>query len=434
MMDLRTVCGLDIPQEVSEWCERCVGTQKRFASYLQYIDGEIVERVFAARLYKGKGLRITEVFRDATGKAAPVLKNLTYSKMAGYTPIFEPKDVYCRSGGYPFKVFGKEDFDVWDNPAMPMGMWRTYVNAEMLKTIDEFKYCGFTGGDVIGYLNSYRRDNSVEFIGKLGLPLSPVLMEKMKKDKQFRRFVMDHHNEVALYGVQATVYAYKNNLSIERARTLCFVQNQNNLMCARLVPEVKGTKIDRLRLMDYLEEIGDEFGNNYDDYLKAIKFLKLDLNDTKNVFPKDFRRMHDLRAAEYASAMAKADEERLKKLYEDFSHKAEALQKYSFEGEIYSIIIPHSVADLINEGTKLQHCVGKMGYDKKVVDGVSLIAFVRKNGEIEKPFVTAEYRFDEKKLRQCYGIKDSKPSDEVLAFVNTWAENVRKEAIHNGRR
>jgi NACalpha-BTF3-like transcription factor len=92
------------------------------------------------------------------------------------------------------------------------------------------------------------------------------------------------------------------------------------------------------------------------------------------------------------------------------------------------------VADLINEGTKLQHCVGKMGYDKKVVDGVSLIAFVRKNGEIEKPFVTAEYRFDEKKLRQCYGIKDSKPSDEVLAFVNTWAENVRKEAIHNGRR
>lgn len=424
-MDLRTVRGLDVPQKVREWANECADGKKHFASYLEYIDGEIVERVFAARSYKGKGLRITEVYRNATGTVSPVVKNLTYSKMAGYTPIFEPKDVFCRSGGYPFMVFSAEDFDVWDNPAMPIGIWRTYINSDLLKEIGEFKYSGFSGGDVIDYLNRYRRDNSVEFIGKLGLPLSQTLMSRMKADKQFRRFVIDHHIEVPLWGVQATIYAYEHNVSIERARNICFVKNQNDRMIAKLVPEVRGTKIDRQRLMDYLEDIGDAFGGEYDDYLRAIKLLKLDLNDTKNVFPKDFRRMHDQRAAEYASAKAKLDKKKRAELYRDFAKKAEELQRYSFDGEVYSIIIPSAVSDLINEGEKLSHCVGKMGYDKKVVDGVSMIAFVRKKGDIDTPFVTAEYRFDEKKLRQCYGKHDTKPPDDVLEFVNEWAKKVR---------
>jgi hypothetical protein len=67
-----------------------------------------------------------------------------------------------------------------------------------------------------------------------------------------------------------------------------------------------------------------------------------------------------------------------------------------------------------------------MGYDKKVADGVSLIAFVRKNKELNKPFVTAEYRFDEKKLRQCYGESDSKPTQEVISFVDEWVEYLQE--------
>lgn len=428
-MDLKTVCGLDIPQEVREWCKNHSDGRKHFASFLQYIDGEIVERVFATRLYKGKGLHITEVYRNSTGKSAPVYKNLIYSRMAGYTPVFEAKDIYYRSGGYPCKAFGKEDFDVWDVPVMPMGIWRVYVNADMLKEVEEFKYCGYSCGDVINYLRNYRRDNSIELMGKMGIPLSPALIGKCKEDKQFRRFVFDNRDNVAVYGTQATIYAYKNHLPIDKARDVCFLINQNNRMCARLVPEVKGTKIDRVRLMDYLEEIGDEYGNRYDDYLKAIKGLKLDLNDTKNVFPKDFNRMHDLRAAEYASNIEKIDAERRKKLYKQFSRKAEELKRYALEGDIYSLIIPQSITDLIREGEQLSHCVGKMGYDKKVVDGKSLIAFVRKTSEIDKPFVTVEYRLDENKLRQCYGFKDSRPEEAVLSFVDMWADMITRERI-----
>ena len=425
-MDLRNVRGLDIPQEVKEWCEEKVDNHKCFVSFLEYVDGEILERVFASRRYKGKGLAITEIYRDSTGVTAPVYKNLTYSKMAGYTPVFKPEDRYQYQGGWRFMVFSKDDFDQWDSPIMPMNFGRVYINTDLLKTISEFKYCGYSGGDLITYLNNYRKDNSIEMFGKMGLPLSPILINKAKNDKQFRRFLWEHDNEIAIYGIQAALYAYKHNKSIVESRRICFVKNQNDRLCAKLVPEVKGTNIDRTKLLDYLESIGDEQGNLYDDYLRAIKALKLDLNDTKNIYPKEFHRMHDLRAAEYASYMAKQDEKRRAKLYKDFAEKCKEYQVFAYTGQKYSIIIPTVVPDLVKEGNALSHCVGRMGYDKKVAEGVSLIAFVRKNEELDKPFVTVEYRFDEKKLRQCYGESDSKPAQEVIFFVDEWVKYLQE--------
>ena len=429
-MDVRTIRGLDIPSQVKKWCDEHVNQGKYFVSYIEYIDGEILERVFASRRYKGKGVAITEVYRDATGSTAPAYKNLTYSKMAGYTPIFKPEDRYQYQGGWGFMVFSKDDYDQWDSPIMPMNFGRVYLNTDLLKTIPEFKYCGYSGGDLITYLNNYRKDNSIEMFGKMGLPLSPILINKAKKDKQFRRFLWEHDNEIAIYGIQAALYAYKHNKSIEESRRICFVKNQNDRLCAKLVPEVLGTKIDRTRLLDYLETIGDEQGNLYDDYLRAIKALKLDLNDTKNVYPKEFHRMHDLRAAEYASYKAKQDAKRRAKLYRDFKKKSIDNQVYAYQGDIYTVIIPSVIPDMIKEGKELSHCVGKMGYDKKVVDGVSLIGFIRKNSELDTPFVTVEYRLDEQKLRQCYGFADSKPSEDVLMFANSWAAHV--QSINKG--
>ena len=79
------------------------------------------------------------------------------------------------------------------------------------------------------------------------------------------------------------------------------------------------------------------------------------------------------------------------------------------------------------EGKKLHHCVGKMGYDKKVVDGKSIIAFVRIVDEQTKPYVTVEYDIKRRKIVQCYGDHDSNPGIEVKKFTDKWEEFVRKE-------
>ena len=60
----------------------------------------------------------------------------------------------------------------------------------------------------------------------------------------------------------------------------------------------------------------------------------------------------------------------------------------------------------------------KIGYDQKVVDEKSLIFFIRAKEEPNKPLVTVEYSIKDKKVLQCYGEHNSKPSEEILSFVN----------------
>ena len=158
----------------------------------------------------------------------------------------------------------------------------------------------------------------------------------------------------------------------------------------------------------------------------------MDLNDTKNLFPKDFRRMHDLRTNQYASKKARDSKEELKNLNKKFKEKNKVYKALEFEKGKYCVLLPNGINDLKVEGSKLHHCVGNMGYDKKVADGKSIIAFVRIIENQTKPFVTVEYDLKRKKVIQCYGDHDSNPGEEVKQFVNNWESYVRKELKVNG--
>ena len=55
---------------------------------------------------------------------------------------------------------------------------------------------------------------------------------------------------------------------------------------------------------------------------------------------------------------------------------------------------------------------------KKMIREDSLIFFIRAKATPDKPLVTVEYSPSKKKVLQCYGDGDTKPSDEILHFVN----------------
>ena len=82
------------------------------------------------------------------------------------------------------------------------------------------------------------------------------------------------------------------------------------------------------------------------------------------------------------------------------------------------MFIAKSPKELIHEGDYLHHCVGRMGYDQKFVREETLIFFVRNIAAPDVPFVTLEYSIKNKKILQCYGDNDTKPSESVLEFVN----------------
>ena len=418
-MDLSKIRS-DIPRAVKEWCEgNANNAHFSFVSVLSYRYGEIVERTFGARRYAKKGVQITEVRRRATGNHKTIVKNLLYSRMCGYIPVFENKDRYSACSGWRCLVFPKEDFDVWYES--DCDFFTSCLNADMLKEIDEFKYCGYSNGDVIKYLNEYRKCPLIEFFGKLNFPLSPLLISRANKDKRFCAYLYKNAPSVRAHGAKATEYAYLHNISIVKARFKLFGSQK---MLAE-VPSAREQNIDLERIADYCAENKIQL-RIYNDYLEAVIALGLDLADTKNTFPKDFDRMHDLRVTEYASLKAKADREARKELYEAFAKAGEKATAYEYSDGGYSMIAPRDISELEREGAVLRHCVGKMGYDKRMADGAIVIMFLRQASDLDTPFVTIEYDLRHSKLKQAYSKSNSLPPSEATAFIDKWQRKMKK--------
>jgi hypothetical protein len=89
------------------------------------------------------------------------------------------------------------------------------------------------------------------------------------------------------------------------------------------------------------------------------------------------------------------------------------------EGE-YFIRLPNDTEEIISEGSKMNHCVGS--YIDNVMNGNSVILFMRKKSVPEKPYVTIEVgRNDELYQVKCNSNR-CLASEEALAFLTNWAK------------
>ncbi len=191
------------------------------------------------------------------------------------------------------------------------------------------------------------------------------------------------------------------------------------------IPALRGTKLNKERIVDYCHENSIGF-RVYNDYLNAVIGIGLDLQDTKNIFPKDFNRMHDTRIAEYESLKAIIDREKRKELYESFAKAGEKATAYELSDGDYSLVAPRDICELKTEGEILEHCVGRMGYDKKMADGQIVIMFLRHSNDISTPFVTIEYDLKQLKLLQAYAKNNSTPPSDAMEFINKWQQIIKK--------
>jgi hypothetical protein len=418
---------LDFPALVMTEAERTATSTKQCIGYLQAVENDIVLRVFAYRRLKGKQMQITEIMRRITQDNRYIWKNLYGGYYQGYQVVYEKKDVIKYEYGCKCEIFSEEYFDHWyEETGNVFGIWYRIINADMLNDT-QFKYCGYkptVTDDVIGYLNEYIKHPCVEYFGKLGIKPTATLIRKAEKDKAFRNWLYKTKID-GFCGPQAIIYAYEHKTTLEKAEKILKNKSYLDRAVASMIPEIKGTKLNRERVLDYAQK-KDVGTSNYNDYLKALKKLKYDLTDTKNLFPYDFKTMHDLRVAEYDSVMAKEDEEKRAELYSAFSERAKAVKNLEYSGESYSAIIPFRVPDLVSEGKALHHCVGKMGYDKKMADGEIVIVFIRSLLDLAKPLVTVEYSFKRKRIVQAHGEHNRRPTDEEQAFIDEWEKRTNE--------
>jgi hypothetical protein len=345
------------------------------------------------------------------------LKDIIFYYIGGYIVGWYEQGLTKQPKWYEDAEWGWNDDNLFD-PYAPI------VNKEYLTGYPEYKYAAwelYNDTDILQYLRLYEQYPQTEYILKLGLNnyvTSKLILEKVAKDKRFRKWLARNREELKSkrHYITTIMQAYRKNKPLAEIQALETAKKELRYN-STYKPIRELFKDDRERFFSY---IGKQQANisSYADYLKACDFLGLDMEVEKNRYPHNFKRWHDIRIDEYNTAKAIADEKERAELYKQFAIVAEkyfALQNFT-KGD-YSVIIARSPADLIREGDILHHCVGKMNYDQKIIREETLIFFIRNKDNPDMPFVTIEYSPNSRRVLQCYGDKDTKPDDTVNDFV-----------------
>ena len=389
-------------------------TATKYVGWLQKVGEDVVYRVWAYRTTKKYGQQYRETMRSILGEPQLIYRDMYLCWAGGYKVVYTKSSGHSQSWyGYSYYRYSEEDFGRWYNENK-IGVSVNILNLDMLKDT-KFKYSGYhAGSDLLEWMRTYIQYPQVEFLGKLGFPPSKKLLKKAAKDKAFCKYLSRVNPES---NINAVCYAYDHNMSIYDAGVLLMHKQEAGKNFKGNV-WLKRAKINIVKASKYVERVGCN-PQSYCDYIEACYGLKLDLTDTKNIYPDEFYRMHTLRVNQW-------DAKKNRQQYNEFKKAAVNYVKYEFAGDIYSIVIPKKLSDLKNEGAALGHCVGKMGYDSKMIKGQSFIAFVRNNDSIKEPFVTVEVELPSKRVLQCYGIHDSTPDKSVRDFVKDWSKKIKK--------
>lgn len=130
----------------------------------------------------------------------------------------------------------------------------------------------------------------------------------------------------------------------------------------------------------------------WSDYLGMATQLKMNTSDPIVYRVKKLRQRHDelvkevdekeraLRAAEIGSKYPNVE-----------TVLQKVKQKYEYEDETYSIIVPEKIQDILVEGAALHHCIDKTDrYFDRINQQESYLMFLRKTAEKDKPYYTLE--------------------------------------------
>lgn len=145
------------------------------------------------------------------------------------------------------------------------------------------------------------------------------------------------------------------------------------------------------------------------DYLRDCQKLQMDVHCESVLFPKDLHKAH-----QETIKRIKAKEDEVLNL--KIRKRQASLKKYKFTKDGLLIRPATSSKEIIEEGSKLKHCVAR--YAEDYAAGKTIILFVRKVDDPDTPYYTVEVKNDA--VTQCYGKDNKKPSDDVSRFIESF--------------
>lgn len=109
--------------------------------------------------------------------------------------------------------------------------------------------------------------------------------------------------------------------------------------------------------------------------------------------------------------------------------------KYEYTGEVYSIVVPSGVRDIMREGDALSHCVGKSDrYWERIEQQEAYILFLRKTAEIDKPYYTLEVEPNGTiRQKRTYFDRQNDDLKDAEQFLKEWQKVVAKRLTESDR-
>ena len=108
----------------------------------------------------------------------------------------------------------------------------------------------------------------------------------------------------------------------------------------------------------------------------------------------------------------------LKEKYNEMKSLFKSKEDIVYKNNNFSILFPQKIKDLTDEGRFLGHCVGT--YVKQIMNGECFILFVRKNDDLNTPYLTVELKDTSYKTYSIYQIqginKRKNLTDEEIEF------------------
>lgn len=155
----------------------------------------------------------------------------------------------------------------------------------------------------------------------------------------------------------------------------------------------------------------DNVLTDYNDYLNDCITLEMDMTSENVIFPKNLYSAHQNTIKQIKLKKDEILDSKITKRFKELSNK------FSFEFNGIFIRPAASTDELINEGKKLNHCVGT--YSQRYAEGKTNILLIRKSEEPNTPYYTMEISNDSIIL-QTRGKRNCNPTPEVDIFIKAF--------------
>lgn len=163
----------------------------------------------------------------------------------------------------------------------------------------------------------------------------------------------------------------------------------------------------------------DEIAGDWRDYLDECRQLGYDMAESGVLFPRDLRDAHEKTTTLVEIKENKDHDRKIRK------RAATLTKQYAFSDEESGLLIRpiSNVGELVIEGKRLHHCVGR--YAKDYAEGKTNIFCIRKAKEPDTPYYTLELS-NRRNIVQCRGLRNCSITSEIKSFEEKWLKACNK--------